>query len=225
MTTIAFNITVESIIPIPDLLPTLTQSNETRYTYNGINFNKSRAIRIAVMANSFVCSLCNKPATHFSHIRSASGLNIIRLMFSHNDHLGRSAFMTVDHIVPKSIGGVKVQLACNVCNSKKANSLDIAIKMGEPIPVYDHSYNTLIYTAYIRWYLQMFYTHTTIKGWCVVETQAYRCIARMIQKTGEFDVIAYTQAKNSISKYLRTTKYEKGTKGPKISNQLLIQPI
>ena len=219
------NITVAPIIPIPDLLPTLTQTDEIKYTYNGINFCKSRAIRLAIRENSFVCSLCNKHATHFSHIRFASGLNVIKLMFSHNDHLGQSAYMTVDHIVPKSIGGIKVQLACNVCNSKKANSLAFAIKMGEPIPVYDHSYNIIIYTAYIRWYLQIYYAHTRIKGWCAVETQAYRCIAKMIRKTGEFDVIAYNQAKNSISKYLRTTKYEKRTKGPKIIDQLLIQPV
>ena len=183
------------ILPIEDVLAAATiVPLDSVFEVDGVRLKKNRLLTV-ILQCGVKCVGCGKSALYFTYFDSGSiHSKGIMLMFDHQDKQGEYAHMTVDHIIPKSKGGLNIkenyQPMCNFCNCEKGNTLDIdnlpdnllefvpEKHLGTrivPLPIkrtitpfrkpkYD-PYEIIIYKGYIRWYTSIFHRNAVVGAW------------------------------------------------------------
>lgn len=113
-----------TILPIEEVMPALIRGVPTNNIVIRDTPIKILPVLLLIFkTHSISCTCCNQRATHFiSHDK------YIKLVFAHTTSTGKPVYMTVDHIIPKALGGLdnisNMQLTCSVCNFAKADSIE-----------------------------------------------------------------------------------------------------
>lgn len=173
------------ILAIEDVLAAATQVKyNTIFEVDGIKALRTTILQL-VLDKGCTCAGCGADALYFAALNTEStrGVSNLKLMFDHTFNNGEVAYMTIDHIVPKSKGGPNhknnYQPMCVKCNRTKNDDLDIATlpthlvqyvapEFRQPTPVvtsFKDDYEVLMYKAYIRWFTITFHRKDHIIHW------------------------------------------------------------
>ena len=100
----------------------------------------ANALEHLVIQKGITCACCGQSALFYAYPETTpNGSPVPQLIFEHTRVNGQHAFMTVDHILPKSAGGpdciTNYQPACNICNWDKDNHFDVTT-----LPSHLHQY-------------------------------------------------------------------------------------
>lgn len=188
------------ILSIEEVFTAAKSTESSMFTINGVVFKKTSSL-LVILKHGMNCVCCGKSGLYFiSTDPQNSKHKYLRLMFEHtDDNTGEYAYMTKDHIVPKSVGGddniTNYQPMCNLCNAKKANNVNI----NDFVDV--NPYELLLYKARIRLFTILYHPNAKTEAWC---TTIKRIMAKNLKQSMKSSfcaktfVVAYDELMNEI---------------------------
>lgn len=210
------------ILAIEDVLAAATQVNyKETFEVDGITAIRSTLLQV-VLDKGCTCVGCGAEAMYFAPFETLStrGVHNLKLMFDHiaDPLTNRLAYMTIDHIVPKSKGGPNqkdnYQPMCDKCNTDKGDRLDVSvlpihllkyvapefrrphISRNHPLTPSEIAYEILTYKAYIRWFTITFHRKDHALHWRVHGKSTIR--NAMKKSKSDFRLALFEQAFSEV---------------------------
>lgn len=182
---------IGTIFPLDEVLPKLRPN--APLILDGVRVPKTWTLRL-IPTHGITCAICGKQAVFFMWQQTYETNGSLRLVFNHLTNRGSRAFMNVDHILPVGVGGTNepsnLQLTCSVCNADKGSEIPF-----DAIKEVDWR-NTLMYDAYITWYIKSFHKKLRMAGW----NNIVKIICNELKKrsTSPLDLKAFYIASNQV---------------------------